>query len=138
MNIRLKKYLLASFLVLAFGATAPVTAETETQILQTTEATNKAIVNLEAALKALNENKLDEARDYVDATRDSAIDILGRCSIESKKERGSTALRKAHRQIRNGNAAGAKVSLKKAIEIFKSLQVSVENTEQPGLLKWFK
>jgi flagellin-specific chaperone FliS len=139
MNIRLKKYLVASCLVLSLGTVNPVTAATE-QEKQTAmmQATNTAIANLEAALKAVTANKLDEAQGYIDATRDSASDILGRCSIEAKKERGSTALRNARQQIKKGDAAGATASLKEAIEIFKSLLVSVNNTEQPSVFKWFK
>lgn len=137
MNIRLKKYWVASFLVLSLGTANPVVAAPETQIAMI-QATNTAIANLEAALKAVTENKLDEAQDSIDATRDSANDILGRCSIEAKKQHGSTALRNARRQIKSGDKAGATVSLKEAIEIFKSLLVSVNNTEQPSVFKWLK
>lgn len=137
MNIRLKKYWLASFLVLSLGTAQPVTAAPETQAAMM-QAMNTAITKLEAALQAVTENKLDEAQDHIDATRDSANDILGRCSIEAKKERGSTALRNARRQIKSGDTAGATVSLKEAIEIFKSLLVSVNNTEQPSVFKWIK
>lgn len=137
MNIRLKKYWLAGFLVLSLGTANSVTAAPETQIAMT-QATHAAIANLEAALKAVTANKLAEAQDYIDATRDSASDILGACSIAAKKERGSTALRNARRQIKNGDTAGAAVSLKEAIEIFKSLLVSVNNTGQPSVFKWFK
>ena len=135
MKIRLKKYLLVGFLVLFLGAANPVAAVTETQIALTTEATNDAIVNLEAALKAVTENKLDQAQNYVDATRSSASDILGRCSVEAKKERGSNALNNARREIKNGNSIVAEASLKEAIKIFKSLLMSVNNTEQPSLFK---
>jgi len=135
MNIRLKQRLFIGFLVLFFGAANPVAAVTETQIALTTEATNEAIVNLEAALKAVNEHKLDEAQNYVDATRSSASDILGRCSVEAKKERGSNALNNARRQIKNGDSAAAEASLKEAIKIFRSLLMSVNNTEQPSLFK---
>ncbi|OAH97071.1 hypothetical protein A1353_23425 [Methylomonas methanica] len=135
MNIRLKKYLFVGFVVLFFGAANPVAAVTETQITLTTEATNDAIVNLEAALKAVTENKLDEAQNYVDATRSSASDILGRCSVEAKKERGSNALNNARRQIKNGDSLAAEASLKEAIKIFRSLLMSVKNTEQPSLFK---
>ena len=133
----LKKYLVASFLVLSFGTANPATATPETQTVMT-QATNATIANLEAALKAVTENKLAEAKDYIDATRDSASDILGRCSVEAKKERGSSALRNARHQIDKGDTAGATVSLKEAIEIFKSLQQSVNHTEQPSVFKWFK
>ncbi len=138
-NMKLKKYWLAGFLVLSFGTANPVTAaiEQEKQIAMT-QATHTAIANLEAALQAVTANKLAEAQDYIDATRDSASDILGRCSIEAKKERGSTALRNARRQIKNGDATAAAVSLKEAIEIFKSLLVSVNNTQQPSVFKWLK
>ena len=135
MNIRLNKYLLVGFLVLFFGAANPVAAVTETQISLTTEATNDAIVNLEAALKAVTDKKLDEAQNYIDATRSSASDILGRCSVEAKKERGSNALNNARRQIKNGDSVAAEASLKEAIKIFKSLLMSVNNTEQPSLFK---
>ena len=135
MNIRLKKYLLVGFLALFFCAPNPVVAVTETQIALRTEATNDAIVNLEAALKAVTENKLDEAQNYVDAARSSASDILGRCSVEAKKERGSNALKNARRQIKNGDSVAAEASLKEAIKIFKSLLMSVNNTEQPRLFK---
>ena len=137
MNIRLKKYWVASFLLLSFGTAQPVTAAPETKIAMT-QATNTAIANLEAALKAVTANKLAEAQDYIDATRDSASDILEQCSIEAKKERGSTALRNARRQIKSGDKVGATVSLKEAIEIFKSLLVSVNNTVQPSVFKWLK
>jgi hypothetical protein len=135
MKIRLKKYLLVGFLVLFLGAANPVAAVTETQMALTTEATNDAIVNLEAALKAVTENKLDQAQNYVDATRSSASDILGRCSVEAKKERGANALNNARREIKNGNSVVAEASLKEAIKIFKSLLMSVNNTEQPRLFK---
>ena len=127
--------MLVGFLGLFFGAANPVAAVTETQIALTTEATNDAIVNLEAALKAVTENKLDEAQNYIDATRSSASDILGRCSVEAKKERGSNALKNARRQIKNGDSVAAEASLKEAIKIFKSLLMSVNNTEQPSLFK---
>ncbi len=136
MTITLKKYLVASFLVLSLGTANHVTAATETQIAMT-QATNAAIANLEAALKAVTENKLDAAQDFIDATRDSASDILGACSIEAKKQHGSTALKNARRQIKNGDTAGATISLKEAIEIFKSLLLSV-NTERQSVFKWFK
>ncbi|OQW77998.1 MAG: hypothetical protein BVN35_04460 [Proteobacteria bacterium ST_bin11] len=135
MNIRLKKYLLLGSFGLFFGAATPVAAVTETQIALTTEATNDAIVNLEGALKAVTENKLDEAQNYIDTTRSSASDILGRCSVEAKKERGSNALNNARRQIKNGDAVAAEASLKEAIKIFRSLLVSVNNTVQPSLFK---
>ena len=137
MNMTLKKYLLASFLVLSLGTANPVTAAPETQMAMT-QATNNAIANLEAALKAVTENKLDEAKNHIDATRDSASDILGRCSVEAKKQHGSSALRNARHQIEKGDTAGATTSLKEAIKIFKSLQVSVNNPEQPSVFKWFK
>ena len=135
MNNRSKKQLLIGFLVLFFGAANPVAAITEIQIALTTDATNDAIVNLEAALKAVKENKLDEAQNYIDATRSSASDILGRCSVEAKKERGSNALKNARRQIKNGDSVAAEDSLKEAIKIFKSLLMSVNNSEQPRLFR---
>ncbi|AMK78949.1 MULTISPECIES: hypothetical protein [Methylomonas] len=135
MNGRLKIHSLAGFLVLFLGAANPVAAVTETQMALTTEATNEAIVNLEAALKAVTENRLDEAQNYVDATRSSASDILGRCSVEAKKERGANVLTNARRQIKNGDSAAAEASLKEAIKIFKSLLMSVNNTGQPSLFK---
>ncbi len=135
MNNRWKKQLLIGFLVLFFGAANPVAAVTETQVALTTEATNEAIVNLEAALKAVTENKLDEAENYIDATRSSASDILGRCSVEAKKERGANALKNARRQIKNGDSVAAEDSLKEAIKIFKSLLMSVNNSEQPRLFR---
>lgn len=135
MNIRFEQYSLVGILVLFFGAANPVAAVTETQIALTTEATNDAIVNLESALKAVTENKLDEAQNYIDTTRSSASDILGRCSVEAKKERGSNALNNARRQIKNGDSIAAETSLKEAIKIFKSLLMSVNNTEQPSLFK---
>ena len=139
MNMTLKKYLLASFLVLSLGTAIPVTAATEQEKqMAMTQATNAAIANLEAALKAVTENKLDEAKNHIDATRDSASDILGRCSVEAKKQHGSTALRNARHQIEKADTAGATTSLKEAIKIFKSLQVSVNNPEQPSVFKWFK
>ena len=135
MNIRFKKQLLVGFSMLFLGAANPVAAVTETQMALTTEATNDAIANLEAALKAVTENKLDEAQNYIDATRGSASDILGRCSVEAKKERGSNALKNARREIKNGDSVAAEASLKEAIRIFKSLLMSVNHTQQPGLFK---
>lgn len=139
MNITLKKYVVASFLVLSLGTTNHVTASTETQISMT-QVTNTAIKNLEAALKAVTANKLDEAQNYIDATRYSASYILGACSIAAKKERGSTSLKKARRQIKNGDTAGATVSLKEAIKIFKSLLLSVNsvNNGRASFFEWFK
>ena len=135
MNNRWKKQLLIGFLVLFFGAANPVAAVTETQIALATEATNDAIVNLEAALKAVKENELDEAQNYIDATRSSASDILGRCSVEAKKERGANALKNARRQIKSGDSVAAEDSLKEAIKIFKSLLMSVHNSEQPRVFR---
>ncbi|BCG63462.1 MAG: hypothetical protein methR_P1172 [Methyloprofundus sp.] len=136
MNITLKKYLVVSFLVLSLGTTNHVTAATETEI-ELTQVTNTVITNLEEALKAVTANKLDKALDYIYVTQDSAIDILGACSISAKKERGSTALKKARRQINKGDTAGAAVSLKKAIKIFKSLLLPVDNG-RPSIVEWFK
>ena len=135
MNIRFKNYLLVGFSVLFFGIANPVSAVTEAQIALTTEATNDAIINLEAALKAVTENKLDEAQNHIDATRSSASDILGRCSVEAKKERAANVLKNARSQIRNGDSVAAGASLKEAIKLFKSLLVSVNNTQQPSLFK---
>ncbi len=136
MNIGLKKYLLVGFSVLFFGTAAnPVSAVTDAQVALTKDATNDAIVNLEAALKAVTENKLDEAQNHIDATRSSASDILGRCSVEAKKERAANALKYARNQIKNGDSVAAEASLKEAIKLFKSLLMSVNNTEQPSLFK---
>ena len=135
MEVRCKKYLLVGFSLLFFGAAHPVSAVTEAQTALTKDATNDAIVNLEAALKAVTENKLDEAQNYIDATRSSASNILGRCSVEAKKERGANALKNARRQIKNGDSVAAEASLKEAIKIFKSLLMSVNTTEQPSLFK---
>jgi hypothetical protein len=49
-----------------------------------------------------------------------------------------SGIRNARRQIKSGDKAGATVSLKEAIEIFKSLLMSVNNTEQPSVFKWLK
>lgn len=122
--------------MLSLGTTNHVTAATETQFAMT-QVTNTVIKNLEAALKAVTANKLVKALDYIYATQDSASDILGACSIAAKKERGSTVLRKARRQIKKGDTAGATVSLKEAIKIFKSLLLSVDN-DRPNIFKWFK
>lgn len=135
MNINVRKSLLVGFLGLFFAAANPAAAVTEAQHALTTEATNDAIVNLEAALKAVTENKLDEAQIYIDATRSSASDILGRCSVEAKKERGANALKNARREIKNGDSVAAEASLKEAIKLFKSLLMSVNNTAQPSLFK---
>ena len=135
MTIRFEKYGLIGLFVLFMSVTNPVAAVTETQMALTTEATGDAIVNLEAALKAVTDNKLDQALNYVDATRSSASDILGRCSVEAKKERGANALNNARRELKNGDAVAAEASLKEAIKLFKSLLMSVNNTQQPGLFK---
>jgi hypothetical protein len=55
--------------------------------------------------------------------------------LKQKKERGSNALNNARREIKNGNSVAAEASLKEAIKIFKSLLMSVNNTEQPRLFK---
>jgi len=135
MNIRCKKYLLVGFSLLFFGAAHPVSAVTEAQTALTKDATNDAIVNLEAALKAVTENKLDVAQNHIDATRSSASDILGRCSVEAKKERAANALKNARSQIKNGDSVAAEASLKEAINLFKSLLLSVNNTQQPSLFQ---
>lgn len=135
MTIRFEKYGLIGLFVLFMSVTNPVAAVTETQMALNTAATGDAIVNLEAALKAVTDNKLDQALNYVDATRSSASDILGRCSVEAKKERGANALNNARRELKNGDAVAAEASLKEAIKLFKSLLMSVNNTQQPGLFK---
>ena len=135
MNVQLKKHILVSFWVLFMGVSNPVIAVTESQIELTSEATNYAIVTLEAALKAISDNKLDEALNYIDATRSTATDILGRCSVEAKKERGANALNNARRELKNGDAAAAAASLHEAIKIFKSLLLSVNNAQHPRLFK---
>lgn len=76
--------MVVSFLVLSLGTTNHVTAATETEI-ELTQVTNTVITNLEEALKAVTANKLDKALDYIYVTQDSAIDILGACSISAKK-----------------------------------------------------
>jgi hypothetical protein len=135
MNIRFKEYLLVSFSALFLGTAYPVWAVTEAQIALTKDATNDAILNLEAALNAVTANKLDEAQKHIDATRSSASDILGRCSVEAKKERASNALKNARNHIKNGDSVEAEASLKESIKLFKSLLMSVNNTEQPSFFK---
>ena len=135
MNIKFKKYLFVGFTVLCVGVANPVSAVTEAQTALTKDATNDAIVNLEAALKAVSENKFDEAQNYIDATRSAASDILGRCSVEAKKERAANSLKHARNQIKNGDSVAAEASLKEAIKLFKALLISVNTTQQPVLFK---
>lgn len=121
----LKEFLVVSFLVLFIGAGSNVTAAEVTQTGMA-QPSNNTIANLEAALKAVNANELGAAQEHINAAGQSSKEISGVCSIESKKQRGSGAITNARRQTKEGNAAGAAESLKKAIEVFKSMPLTVE------------
>jgi predicted negative regulator of RcsB-dependent stress response len=121
----LKEFLVAGFLVLFIGAGSNVAAA-ETALTAVAQSSSTTIAHLEEALKAVEANELEAAQEYINAAGQSSKEILGVCSVESKKQRGSGAIANARRQAKEGNAAGAAESLKKAIEVFKSMPLTVE------------
>lgn len=127
----LKKFLVASFLVLFIGAGTDVTVAGVTQIGMA-EPINNTIAHLEAALKAVDANELEVAQEHIKAAGQSSKDIFGG-SIEAKKQRGSKAIANARRQTKEGNTAGAADSLKEALEVFNSLLRPVDAGGQGGL-----
>ena len=126
-----KKLLVANFLVLFIGTFSNVTVAGETQIGMA-QPINNTIAHLEAALKAVNANELEVAQEHIKAAGQSSKDIFGG-SIESKKQRGSRAIRNARRQTKEGNTAGAADSLKEALVVFKSLLLPIDSGSQGGL-----
>lgn len=127
----IKKSLAAIFLLLSLCAitNTPVAAVTQTSAMQPI---NDTIAHLEAALKAVDENNLEVAQEHIKAARQSAKDIIGG-SIEVKTQRGSSAIANARSQAQKGDTAGASASLKKALEVFKSLNSSSETGSRGGL-----
>lgn len=121
----LKEFLAAGFLVLFISAGNTVAAA-ETALAAVAQSSSTTIAHLEEALKAVEALELEAAQEHINAAGQSSKEILGVCSVESKKQRGSGAIANARRQVKEGNAAGAAESLKKAIEVFKSMPLTVE------------
>ena len=127
----IKEILVASCLVLSFGAISNITvaAETNTGVAQHI---NNTIVHLEAALSAVNANDLDMAQEHIKGARQSSKQIIGG-SFSAKTARGSSAILKARLHVKKGNTDAAAADLKKALEIFKSMLGSFDAGSQGGL-----
>ncbi|MGZ8193868.1 MAG: hypothetical protein ACXW0H_04740 [Methylobacter sp.] len=127
----IEKILVASFLILSLSAITNINvvavAQTDTQ-----QSINNTITHLEAALKAVNANDLEAAKEHMKAARQSAKDITGG-SLEVKTQHGTNAIANARRQAQKGDTAGASASLKQALEVFKSLHSSSETGSRGGL-----
>jgi len=125
------KNLIVSFLVLfAYAITNyAVAADNQTGAMAPI---NNTISHLEAALKAVDMADLEVAQEHMKAARQSAKDIIGG-SLEVKAQRGTNAITNARRQTQKGETAEATASLKRALEIFKSLHSSSETGSRGGL-----
>lgn len=126
-----KKFLVAGFLVLSMDAGSNVTIAAVAQVGMA-QPINNTITHLEAALKAVDTNELEVAQEHIKAAGQSSKGIIGG-SIEVKAQRGSSAITKARRQLKEGYTTDATNSLKQALEIFKSLLQPVEAGSRGGL-----
>jgi hypothetical protein len=93
---------------------------------------NNTISHLESALKGLEANELDAAQDHMKAAGQSSKNIVGG-SFEVKAQRGSRVISNARRQTREGDKDGAVVSLKEALQIYKSFHDPSKSGGRGGL-----
>ena len=118
MNI-VKEILITSTLVLALGAFGNLAIAVDVQTGMT-QPVNNTIAPLEAALSAVNANDLDEALKHVNAARQASKEIIG-STLAPKVSRGSDAILKARRYVKEGDAEAAAAALKEALLIFNSI-----------------
>jgi hypothetical protein len=131
MKIFFKNFLVVGMLVLFIDVGSNVTAARENQTESEQQISN-TITHLENALRAVNANELDEAQGHIKAAGQSSKAIIGG-SFEARKQAGSKAISKARSQAIKSDTAGMTESLKKALEVFKSLLRPADVDKQGGL-----
>lgn len=131
MTNTINKILVAGLLVLSLGAGSNISVAGVTQ-KGMSQPINNTIAHLETALKAVHANELDTAQEHLKAAGQSSKDIIGG-SLEAKAQAGSRAIKNARRQTKEGDTAGAVVSLKEAIEVYKSLLRPLASGKRGGL-----
>ena len=115
----IKKIIVASSLVLSFGAISNIAFAVDQQTGMT-QPINNTIAPLEAALSAVNANDLEEARKNINAARQASKGITG-STLAPKVSRGSDVIVKARRYIKEGDTKEATAAIKEALEIFNSM-----------------
>ena len=116
-------------LTMTVGSLMAASADAQTAMTQTI---NNTVVHLEEGLRALQANELETAQEHMKAAGQTSKKIIGG-SYEVKVQRGSRALAIARRQTKEGDTASAVVSLKQAIEVYKSLLGSTKSGGRGGL-----
>lgn len=129
MNI--KQFFMAGLLVLSLGLGSN-SANAVDEKSGLSQPINNTITHLDAALNGLEANELDAAQEHMKAAAQSSKNIVGG-SFEVKAQRGSRAIGNARRQSRDGDKDGAIVSLKEALEIYKSFHEPGKSGGRGGL-----
>lgn len=125
------KFLIACLLVLSLGGINRNAIAVDEQS-GLSKPINNTISHLELALKELETNELDAAQDHMKAAVQSSKNIVGG-SFEVKAQRGSRAISNARRQIREGDKEGSVISLKEALQIYKSFHEPGKSGGRGGL-----
>lgn len=124
----IKKIIAVSSLVLSLGAFNNFAVAAQAG---TTQSINNTTAHLEMALSAVKENDLKVAQEHINAARQSSKEIIGG-TYAPAVSRGSDAILKARRNVKEGNTDGTAAALKEALEIFNSMH-SPAFSSQGGL-----
>lgn len=124
----INKIIFVSSLVLFLGASNDIAAAAQTG---TTQQINNTTAHLQTALNAVNENNLEAAQEHINAARQSSKQIIGG-TYAPAASRGSDAILKARRSLKEGNTDAAADALQEALEIFNSMH-SPKFSSQGGL-----
>ena len=126
----IKDILITSTLVLSFGAISNIAVAIDVQTGMT-QPINNTIAPLEAALLAINANDLEEAQNHITAARQAVKEITG-SSVAPKASRGSNAILKARRYLKEGDTVKATAALKEALLIFNSIVLHLPSKNAEG------
>jgi hypothetical protein len=129
--MKMNQFFIAALWVLSLGLGSPSANAVDEQS-GLSNPINNTISHLESALKGLEANELDAAQDHMKAAGQSSKNIVGG-SFEVKAQRGSRAIGNARRQTREGDKDGAVVSLKEALQIYKSFHEPGKSGGRGGL-----
>ncbi|MGZ8214109.1 MAG: hypothetical protein ACXWTP_06380 [Methylosarcina sp.] len=129
--MKTNKYLITALWVLSLGLGSPSANAVDEQSGLSIPI-NNTISHLESALKGLEANELEAAQDHMKAAGQSSKNIVGG-SFEVKAQRGSRVISNARRQAREGDKDGAVVSLKEALQIYKSFHDPSKSGGRGGL-----
>lgn len=117
----IKEIVIASFLILSFGAISNIAVAIDVQTGME-QPINNTIAPLEAALSAVNANDLEEAQKHIAAARQASKEITG-STVAPKASRASDAIVKARRYVKEGDTEKAAAALEEALLIFDSIML---------------